>query len=598
MFVSLENIDLSNKNLIINSPKSVIAMERLGVQMKELYFKDFYEYKRENPQLNSQPEELARLKWELHESLREQTIKVLKEERLMLKANNKYDILNDYKILSASVNNKEKKKTKIKNDELIEEYVGIKTDINNKKINSNANVKINSSATNFKGSNIIFKDSINVGNSEEVELERLKLKQKSELKKLVENEIKREELRLYNEEKMRSIKEKHELKEYIKLKKQEEYFLEKVERDKKLVERQLLERKLIERDNKLKFEKELEYKNELNMKKEEMLKNKKIQEEAKKLKQEEKKKKTEYNQLMIQYEINKKLKEKEDKEKFKQQLKFHMSKEQEMKRKEMHESKLKKLEEIKNYNEYLTEKFRMSIENKSKLQSKKFDENMYLKKVELEKRANTAKIKEAKSKEKLKQLNDNIDNRFKEWEQKNIEEQIKQEIKDRIKFRKMILKKKEYEDKKKKASKIKDRNEEIISIKQNKINDKIYQKDSYLIEYKVKKELMTENTNQKKLEKSKEKKERVSTAKNMAKERQREIEKEIKLKEETVRKNLGSKDLELRFKKKVKKDTEKDKKHILAEFMKMKHKKMNIKFIEDMFPEDKELLEKFKGKII
>lgn len=598
MFVSLENIDLSNKNLIINSPKSVIAMERLGVQMKELYFKDFYEYKRENPQLNSQPEELARLKWELHESLREQTIKVLKEERLMLKANNKYDILNDYKILSASVNNKEKKKTKIKNDELIEEYVGIKTDINNKKINSNANVKINSSATNFKGSNIIFKDSINVGNSEEVELERLKLKQKSELKKLVENEIKREELRLYNEEKMRSIKEKHELKEYIKLKKQEEYFLEKVERDKKLVERQLLERKLIERDNKLKFEKELEYKNELNMKKEEMLKNKKIQEEAKKLKQEEKKKKTEYNQLMIQYEINKKLKEKEDKEKFKQQLKFHMSKEQEMKRKEMHESKLKKLEEIKNYNEYLTEKFRMSIENKSKLQSKKFDENMYLKKVELEKRANTAKIKEAKSKEKLKQLNDNIDNRFKEWEQKNIEEQIKQEIKDRIKFRKMILKKKEYEDKKKKASKIKDRNEEIISSKQNKINDKIYQKDSYLIEYKVKKELMTENTNQKKLEKSKEKKERVSTAKNMAKERQREIEKEIKLKEETVRKNLGSKDLELRFKKKVKKDTEKDKKHILAEFMKMKHKKMNIKFIEDMFPEDKELLEKFKGKII
>lgn len=598
MFVSLENIDLSNKNLIINSPKSVIAMERLGVQMKELYFKDFYEYKRENPQLNSQPEELARLKWELHESLREQTIKVLKEERLMLKANNKYDILNDYKILSASVNNKEKKKTKIKNDELIEEYVGIKTDINNKKINSNANVKINSSATNFKGSNIIFKDSINVGNSEEVELERLKLKQKSELKKLVENEIKREELRLYNEEKMRSIKEKHELKEYIKLKKQEEYFLEKVERDKKLVERQLLERKLIERDNKLKFEKELEYKNELNMKKEEMLKNKKIQEEAKKLKQEEKKKKTEYNQLMIQYEIKKKLKEKEDKEKFKQQLKFHMSKEQEMKRKEMHESKLKKLEEIKNYNEYLTEKFRMSIENKSKLQSKKFDENMYLKKVELEKRANTAKIKEAKSKEKLKQLNDNIDNRFKEWEQKNIEEQIKQEIKDRIKFRKMILKKKEYEDKKKKASKIKDRNEEIISSKQNKINDKIYQKDSYLIEYKVKKELMTENTNQKKLEKSKEKKERVSTAKNMAKERQREIEKEIKLKEETVRKNLGSKDLELRFKKKVKKDTEKDKKHILAEFMKMKHKKMNIKFIEDMFPEDKELLEKFKGKII
>jgi hypothetical protein len=69
------------------SPRSLLACDRLGVKLDEIYFMDFYEFKQKHPELYSQPEEIVKLKWDYLESLREQTLKVLREERKILLQN-------------------------------------------------------------------------------------------------------------------------------------------------------------------------------------------------------------------------------------------------------------------------------------------------------------------------------------------------------------------------------------------------------------------------------------------------------------------------------------------------------------------------------
>lgn len=88
---NLENIDFKDKNIILDSPRSLLACERLEIESEELYFLDINEFIKKHPEISALPKNIVKIKWDHLEALRNQNIAALKEERNLLYKNSKYD---------------------------------------------------------------------------------------------------------------------------------------------------------------------------------------------------------------------------------------------------------------------------------------------------------------------------------------------------------------------------------------------------------------------------------------------------------------------------------------------------------------------------
>ena len=76
--VSINDINEYSKNIRINSPRSKIAMNKLGISNEELEYMTFKEYLQKNPQLIGQSKELRKIKYDYTEELRKKKINQIK----------------------------------------------------------------------------------------------------------------------------------------------------------------------------------------------------------------------------------------------------------------------------------------------------------------------------------------------------------------------------------------------------------------------------------------------------------------------------------------------------------------------------------------
>ena len=74
-------MDFTNWKQRLNSPRSVEACRRIGVEPRELLYMDLQNFKNVNPEVRSLNRELQNLRFEHYEKLRLETIKVVAEER-------------------------------------------------------------------------------------------------------------------------------------------------------------------------------------------------------------------------------------------------------------------------------------------------------------------------------------------------------------------------------------------------------------------------------------------------------------------------------------------------------------------------------------
>ena len=79
--ISLDNCDFSNSANILNSPRSLEACLRLGVEISELYQLNMDDFKKKYPEVKNLSEDLIKLRYEAEEKFRNDTIKQAKEER-------------------------------------------------------------------------------------------------------------------------------------------------------------------------------------------------------------------------------------------------------------------------------------------------------------------------------------------------------------------------------------------------------------------------------------------------------------------------------------------------------------------------------------
>ena len=83
-----------DKEIKLNSPRSLEVCKTNGIQVDELYFIDYKEYLSKHPEISSLPEDIKRYRFNLLERLRLKTIKMIKEKRNEL-INSKDDKLKD-----------------------------------------------------------------------------------------------------------------------------------------------------------------------------------------------------------------------------------------------------------------------------------------------------------------------------------------------------------------------------------------------------------------------------------------------------------------------------------------------------------------------
>lgn len=79
--ISVENANFSNKKSIINSPRSLQACFKLGIDPSELYQLTFEEFKLINPDVRHITQDLAKFRYDAEEKYRNESINQVKEER-------------------------------------------------------------------------------------------------------------------------------------------------------------------------------------------------------------------------------------------------------------------------------------------------------------------------------------------------------------------------------------------------------------------------------------------------------------------------------------------------------------------------------------
>ena len=182
MIISIENCDFMDKNMRINSPRSIKVCQTNGIEPNELYYLDYSEYLSKHPEISNLPDDIKRYRFHLIDRFRLKTIKMIKDKRQELIQTKKNKFLNDSGEFSTP---KKKIDDKFK---FINEF----------------EPKSNNMTFSEKMGSLIQKERDNI--------KKLKQKQKQNIEFMIENRIKAELINYSNMEKDRKLKENFEKK--------------------------------------------------------------------------------------------------------------------------------------------------------------------------------------------------------------------------------------------------------------------------------------------------------------------------------------------------------------------------------------------------
>ena len=129
--ISLENCDYKSKTNRITSPRSLKAIESLGVNKKDLYQISFEKFKSQNLDVQELPKELQKYRYNSLENFRNKTINQVKEKRQNLIEEEENNNINN-KYNYNEKDNKNKRKLDPKMEKLLEEQKATIQKIKNK----------------------------------------------------------------------------------------------------------------------------------------------------------------------------------------------------------------------------------------------------------------------------------------------------------------------------------------------------------------------------------------------------------------------------------------------------------------------------------
>ena len=115
----MENANFTNKKCLINSPRSLQACFKLGIDPSELYQISMDEYKLLNPDVRHLPQDMIQFRYDAEEKYRNDSINQVKEERTKI-INEKAEETerkNDENKDEANQNELDEKMKKIKEEE-------------------------------------------------------------------------------------------------------------------------------------------------------------------------------------------------------------------------------------------------------------------------------------------------------------------------------------------------------------------------------------------------------------------------------------------------------------------------------------------------
>ena len=172
-----------DKEIKLNSPRSLEVCKTNGIQPYELYYIDYKEYLSKHPEISSLPEDIKRYRFNLLERLRLKTIKMIKEKR--------------------------KELINIKDDKLREESEEYKT--SRKKWTDKFRIKLNESE--YHAGNKTFSEKMSsMIQKERANINKIKKKQKQNIEYMIESQMKAELINNKNIEKDKKVKENKEKK--------------------------------------------------------------------------------------------------------------------------------------------------------------------------------------------------------------------------------------------------------------------------------------------------------------------------------------------------------------------------------------------------
>ena len=172
-----------DKEIKLNSPRSLEVCKTNGIQPYELYYIDYKEYLSKHPEISSLPDDIKRYRFNLLERLRLKTIKMIKEKR--------------------------KELINIKDDKLREESEEYKT--SRKKWTDKFRIKLNESE--YHAGNKTFSEKMSsMIQKERANINKIKKKQKQNIEYMIESQMKAELINNKNIEKDKKVKENKEKK--------------------------------------------------------------------------------------------------------------------------------------------------------------------------------------------------------------------------------------------------------------------------------------------------------------------------------------------------------------------------------------------------
>ena len=172
-----------DKEIKLNSPRSLEVCKTNGIQPYELYYIDYKEYLSKHPEISSLPEDIKRYRFNLLERLRLKTIKMIKEKR--------------------------KELINIKDDKLREESEEYKT--SRKKWTDKFRIKLNESEY-HQGNKTFSEKMSSMIQKERANINKIKKKKKQNIEYMIESQMNVELINNKNIEKDKKIKENKEKK--------------------------------------------------------------------------------------------------------------------------------------------------------------------------------------------------------------------------------------------------------------------------------------------------------------------------------------------------------------------------------------------------
>ena len=113
----MDSIDFNSKTQRLNSPRSLEACRKLGIDPLELYSISLEEYKAKNPESRNLPKEILDMRYEAIENYRNKSIDDAKELRAKIIEEEEKKKENNNENKNEEKNNEEKKEEKKKKKE-------------------------------------------------------------------------------------------------------------------------------------------------------------------------------------------------------------------------------------------------------------------------------------------------------------------------------------------------------------------------------------------------------------------------------------------------------------------------------------------------